>query len=147
MKITSSAFIDGGRFPQEFTAQGEDHSPPLRIEDVPGETKSLVLIMDDPDAPSGVFTHWVVFDIAAGERTFDRAKFPTSARLGRNDFGRVQYGGPNPPTGEHRYFFHAYALDRRLTLPEGATRVEVENAMKNHVLDRAKLVGTYAKKG
>lgn len=146
MKITSPVFVDGGKFPVEFTAQGQNHSPPLRIEGIPPETKSVVLIMDDPDAPSGIFTHWIVFDIPPSDLKFERGKIPATARLGLNDFGRLQYGGPNPPTGEHRYFFHGYALDRLLTLPEGATRADIENAMKNHIIGRGKLMATYAKR-
>ncbi len=131
--------------PREFTGLGEDASPPLRIQGCPPETKSLALIMDDPDAPSGIFTHWVVFDIPPGDGVFERNKVPTSARLGKNDFGRLVYGGPKPPSGEHRYFFHAYALDRLLALPEGSTRETVEQAMRDHILNHTKVMVHFAR--
>lgn len=145
MELMSPVIVNGGKIPKEFTGEGDDISPPLHIKNIPPETKSLVLIMDDPDAPSGIFTHWVVYDIDPNARTFDKGKVPATARLGKNDFGRVQYGGPMPPSGEHRYFFNAYALDTLLTMPEGATRDAVEKAMNTHVIDRAKLMGRYAR--
>jgi Raf kinase inhibitor-like YbhB/YbcL family protein len=143
MKISSPAFVDGGKIPKEFTGEGENHSPPLRIDDVPNEARSLALIMEDVDADSGIFTHWIVFDIAPRAKDFGRNQIPETARQGLNDFGRVEYGGPRPPTGEHRYYFHVYALDNLLTLPAKSTRAQIEAAMKGHILAQTKLMVHY----
>ena len=100
--------------------------------------------MDDPDAPHGTFTHWVVFDMDPKVVDLGEDHAPENARQGTNDWGQVEYGGPKPPSGEHRYFFHLYALDTKLNLPRGSTRLQVEQAMQGHVLDRAELIGRYA---
>lgn len=145
MELTSPVMVNGGRIPKEYTGEGDDISPPLQIKNIPPETKSLVLIVDDPDAPSGIFTHWIVFDIDPNARTFERGKVPETSRLGKNDFGRLEYGGPKPPSGEHRYFFNVYALDTVLGIPEGAEREKIEKAMNGHVIDRTKFMGRYAR--
>jgi Raf kinase inhibitor-like YbhB/YbcL family protein len=135
MKLTleCSAFENGAEIPTEFTADGLDRPPDLRWAHAPDGTRSLVLIMDDPDAPSGTFTHWVRYDLPEGKD-------------GRNDFQTVGYRGPAPPPrhGGHRYFFHLYALDvDSLGLPPGAPRMQVEEAMRGHVLDETTLMGRY----
>lgn len=142
MEITSPAFVNGGMIPQEFTADGKNVNPPLSIAGVPEEAKSLVLIMDDVDAPTGVFTHWVIFDAFPGVTRIDPGSTPEGT-MGVNSFGNDYYGGPCPPNGTHRYYFRIYAMDALLKLPWGSGRNEVEVAMKGHILDSGELIGTY----
>ncbi len=110
MQITSSAFKDREAIPMNYTADGEDISPPLSIRDVPEGTKSLALIVDDPDAPMGTWDHWIVFNIPSDTREIAEGSAPEGIR-GMNDFGKLEYGGPAPPSGTHRYKFKIYALD------------------------------------
>ena len=145
MRITSSAFRDEEHIPRQFTREGEDKSPPLHIEDVPTNTSSLVLILDDPDAPGRTFTHWIVFNLDPGTTEFRTSHVPGNAREGTNSWGQAKYGGPQPPSGTHRYFFRLYALDTTLDEPQGATREEIETAMEGHVLETAELMGRYAR--
>ena len=148
MRITSTAFGDGEFIPQQYSRYHEDNIPPLHIEDVPANARTLVLIMDDPDAPRGLFTHWVVFDIDAQVTDIGGDHAPEApARQGQNSWGETRYGGPRPPSGEHRYYFRLHALDTIIDLPRGSTRGEVEQAMKGHVLDTAELMGRYAVAG
>src|SRR5438876_9788033 len=121
MKISSSAFQEGGNIPSKFTCDGTDANPPLRFEGAPAETKSLVLIVDDPDAPSGLFTHWLIWNISSQTTTIAEGSTPKGVQ-GTNDFGKSGYGGPCPPSGTHRYYFKIFALDRELDLPFGAKR-------------------------
>ena len=145
MQLTSPAFRNGEHIPRPYSRYGADKSPPLRLEGVPAEARSLVLIMDDPDAPGGLFTHWVVFDMDPKTVDLEEDHAPeTPARQGANSWGETQYGGPKPPSGEHRYFFHLFALDRRLDLARGSTRETVEKAMEGHVLAEAELMGRFA---
>jgi len=144
MKIKCSEFENGSVIPERFSQYDVNRSPPLDFTDVPAEAKSLALIMDDPDAPRGTFTHWVVFNIDADTAGFRENKIPKDVRLGLNDYGKPEYAGPRPPNGEHRYFFRAYALDTGLDLPNGASREQVEQAMKDHVIAEAELMGRYA---
>jgi len=146
MKITSSAFQNGELIPVKFTADGADVNPPLRLEGVPEGAKSLVLIMDDPDAPVGVWDHWIVFNIPASVTEISENSTPEGAVVGRNSWGRQEYGGPAPPSGVHRYFFKLYALDTTLNLPAGATKSQVESAMKGHILAEAQLMGKYSRR-
>jgi Raf kinase inhibitor-like YbhB/YbcL family protein len=145
MKIMSPEFKEGEKIPKEYTRDGEDKSPPLHIEEVPEQAKSLPLIMDDPDAPSGTFNHWLLFNMDPKIHDIREDSPPVMATQGRNDWGEVQYGGPKPPSGEHRYFFKAFALDSVLPLPRGVPRNELEKAMSGHVLDQATLMGKYAR--
>lgn len=140
MKILSPEFQNNGFIPKKFTCQGEDISPALIIEDAPKEAKSLVLIVDDPDASIGTWVHWVVFDIPLIKRIEENS---VPGKQGRNDSGRNDYGGPCPPSGAHRYFFKIYALDRMLNLSEGITKKELEKAMEGHILGQAELIGLY----
>ncbi|MDO8511102.1 MAG: YbhB/YbcL family Raf kinase inhibitor-like protein [Nanoarchaeota archaeon] len=150
MKLTSSAFAEGGKIPSKYTCDGANTNPPLTFSDVPAKAKSLVLIMDDPDIPDfakekfkvQVWDHWVVFNIPPETKEVSEGKNPSGV-LGRNTGGKNAYGGPCPPDREHRYFFKLYALDTELPLPEGSTKAEVEKAMKNHILTEAKLMGRY----
>lgn len=149
LSISSPAFQDGERIPAKYTCQGQDISPPLKWSQVPDETQSLALIVDDPDAPSGVFTHWVIFNLPPDSRELPEAvpaasQLPSSALQGKNDFGKIGYGGPCPPPGyPHRYLFTLYALDRQLDLKAGSSKQQVLNAMEGHILAQGQLTGTY----
>jgi Raf kinase inhibitor-like YbhB/YbcL family protein len=143
--ITSSAFQEGGNIPSKFTCDGSDTSPPLQLTGVPSEAKSLVLIADDPDAPSGLFTHWLVWNIPPQTNSIAEGSAPKGVR-GSNDFGKSGYKGPCPPPGTHRYSFKVFALDRELNLRAGAKRSQVDAAMKGHVIAQGELVGRYARK-
>ena len=149
LSISSPAFQDGERIPAKYTCQGQDISPPLKWSQVPNETQSLALIVDDPDAPSGVFTHWVIFNLPPDSRELPEAvpaasQLPSSALQGKNDFGKIGYGGPCPPPGyPHRYRFTLYALDRQLDLKAGSSKKQVLNAMEGHILAQGQLTGTY----
>ena len=145
MKITSAAFQEGGNIPSKFTCAGSDTSPPLQITGVPSEAKSLVLIADDPDAPSGLFTHWLVWNIPPQTNSIAEGSAPKGVH-GTNDFGKSGYKGPCPPPGTHRYSFKIFALDRELDLPSGARRSQVDAAMKGHVIAQGELVGRYARR-
>jgi len=145
LRLSSPAFADGGGIPDKYTCQGENVSPPLAIDGVPAGARSLVLIMEDPDAPMGTWDHWIVWNIpVAGSIREDSV--PQGAVQGRNGWGRAEYGGPCPPSGRHRYLFRLYALDGMLSLAGGSTKARVEDAMKGHVLAQARLTGLYQKK-
>jgi len=143
MKIESPAFEHNEMIPPQYTCQGKDINPRLIISQVPLETKSLALIVDDPDAPAGTWTHWVVFDIPPDSTEIKEDTIP--GVQGYNSFGKNDWGGPCPPSGTHRYFFKVYALDAKLNLKEGAKKDEVEAAMKDHILDKAEIIGVYQK--
>ena len=145
MKITSSAFQEGASIPSKFTCDGADTSPPLQIADIPSGAKSLALIMDDPDAPSGLFTHWAVWNISPQTSSIAEGSTPKGVQ-GANDFGKSGYGGPCPPSGAHRYYFRIFALDRELDLPFSAKRGQVDAAMKNHIVAQGELMGRYSRK-
>ncbi|MBI2104079.1 MAG: YbhB/YbcL family Raf kinase inhibitor-like protein [Candidatus Omnitrophica bacterium] len=152
LTMTSSAFTDGGHIPSVYTCEGKDISPPLAWTEPPPGTNSLALIADDPDAPGKTWVHWVLYNLPPSARALPQAfppdeERPDGARQGTTDFGRVGYGGPCPPSGTHRYFFKLYALDAVLDVPPGATKPQVEAAMRGHLLAEAQLMGTYRKKG
>jgi len=144
MKITSSAFQQGGSIPSKFTCDGADTSPPLQIQEIPPPAKSLALIADDPDAPGGLFTHWIVWNISPQTSTIAEGSAPKGVP-GTNDFGKSGYGGPCPPSGTHRYFFKVFALDRELDLPAGGKRSQLDAAMKGHVIAQGELMGRYSR--
>jgi Raf kinase inhibitor-like YbhB/YbcL family protein len=150
--LTSSAFTDGASIPPKYTCDGDDISPPLKWSGVPAGTRSLALICDDPDAPGGMWVHWVIYDIPAAVAQLAEgipAAEVTSAgaRQGINDFKRVGYGGPCPPRGNaHRYFFKLYALDTELSLKPRATKKDLVGAMKGHILAEGQLMGTYKRR-
>ena len=144
MKITSSVFQQGGNIPSKFTCDGADTSPPLQIQEVPPTAKSLVLIVDDPDAPSGLFTHWIIWNISPQASTIAEGSAPKGVE-GLNDFGKSRYGGPCPPSGTHRYFFKIFALDKELDLPTGSKRAQLDAAMKGHVIAQGELMGRYSR--
>lgn len=142
MKINSSAFKQGESIPKKYTCQGDDVSPSLTFHDVPKGTKSFALIMDDPDAPMGTFVHWLAWNIS-GE-TKELPEGVVLAEQGKNDFKNTRYGGPCPPPGKpHRYYFKLYALDSLITLPKGSTKQQLEEAIKEHVLGKAELMGLF----
>jgi hypothetical protein len=145
MKVTSSAFQEGRNIPSKFSCDGANTSPPLQISDIPGGAKSLALIVDDPDAPSGLFTHWIIWNVSPQITTIAEANAPKGVH-GTNDFGKSGYGGPCPPSGTHRYYFKVFALDRELDLPAGAKRAQLDAAMKTHVIAQGELMGRYSRK-
>jgi Raf kinase inhibitor-like YbhB/YbcL family protein len=150
IQIHSAAFAEGGMIPQRYTCDGADVSPDLAWNGTPDDTRSLVLICDDPDAPMGTWVHWVLFNIPPTETGLP-AEIPPQASLssgaihGTNDFNRLGYGGPCPPGGTHRYYFKLYALDIDLELGSGATKAQVENAMRDHILAEGQLMGKYSR--
>ena len=146
MKIESRAFLNNGKIPSKYTCDGENVNPPLAISDVPRTANSLVLIVDDPDAPTGTWVHWTVWNINPQTREIFEKNCPPEAIEGMTDFGRRGYGGPCPPSGEHRYFFKLYALDIILNLTSDATAKDIEKAMENHIIDKAELIGVYSRR-
>ena len=149
--LTSPAFGDHERIPDKYTCEGADISPPLRWEGYPEETVSFALIVEDPDAPMGTFTHWVIYNIPANVNELEEGvpqveKLPSGALQGVNDFNRIGYGGPCPPPGKpHRYVFKIYALDVVLDVGPGASKEEVLKAMGGHILAEATLIGIYSR--
>lgn len=143
--LRSPAFAEGGRIPARFTCDGEDISPPLTWNRVPVEARSLALVMQDPDAPGGAFTHWTVWDLARRSRGLNAGRLPGDAVEGRNGFGRTGYGGPCPPTGDpaHHYVFRLYALNADLELTAGASPDAVLNAISQHAIASGTATGTY----
>jgi len=143
MKIISLEFQNNQLMPSKFTCDGENINPALVIENIPQGAKSLALIMDDPDATIGTFVHWVTFDIPVTSKIEEGS---TPGKKGNNTTGQKKYIGPCPPSGTHRYFFKIYALDTILNLNEGITKAQLEEAMDNHILDQAELIGLYKKR-
>ena len=155
LTLTSSAFSDGGGIPEQYTCDGADISPPLDWSGMPEGTRSLALVVDDPDAPDPAaprmtWVHWVVFnippDVGGLSENADETGYPAGAGVGLNDWKRAAYGGPCPPVGKHRYFHKLYALDVILSGLDSPTKADLEAAMKGHVIAEAQLVGTYQKK-
>ena len=150
IKLTSAAFKEGESIPRQYTCDGVNVSPPLEWSGVPKSAKTLAIIADDPDAPSGTWVHWVIYNLPA-ENIGMVENLPATENLkaggfqGKNDFGKIGYGGPCPPSGTHRYFFKIYALDNELPLKAGATKAEVEKAMEGHLVAQGQLMGTYRK--
>ena len=146
ISITSSSFQAGGDIPAKFTCDGTNVSPALQIGGVPNEAKSLVLIVDDPDAPRGLFTHWIIWNIDPKTTRVAENSAPAAGVQGTNDFGKRNYGGPCPPSGTHRYFFKIFALDTKLELKPNARRAELDAVMRGHVLAQGELMGRYSHK-
>jgi Raf kinase inhibitor-like YbhB/YbcL family protein len=147
MKLTSPDFSDGSSIPHRFTCDGEDISPTLKIDEVPQGAKSLVLIVDDPDAPGGTFTHWLIWNLTPDLTQITAENPSPGAVQGTNDFGALGYGGPCPPSGVHRYYFRLYALDVTLELAPKSKRKVVDAAIKGHIVGEATLMGRYSRKG
>jgi len=143
MELTSSAFNPMNYIPAKYTCDGDNLSPPLSIIDVPKRTVSLVLIVDDPDAPAGDWTHWLVWNIDPQTTLLKEGTIPLGAIEGLTSFGDQQYGGPCPPSGVHRYQFSLYALDTKLDLSNRTSKSVLLSAIQNHILNQTILVGLY----
>jgi Raf kinase inhibitor-like YbhB/YbcL family protein len=143
--VTSSAFQPGAKIPEQFTCKGANVNPPLQFGGIPAGTKNLALLVEDPDAPSGLFTHWLVWNINPATTQIAEKSVPSGAVQGTNDFGKAGYGGPCPPSGTHRYFFRVFALDRTLDLKSGAKRQEFDKALAGHALARGEVMGRYSR--
>lgn len=146
MKLSSPHFIDGSAIPSLYTCQGANRSPALRFEDVPSNAQSLALIVDDPDAPMETWTHWTLWNLAANTQELPEGhQAPAPAVEGKTDFGTNGYGGPCPPSGNHRYFFKLYALSTVLDLSQDSNPLELAKDMEGKILATAVLMGTYQK--
>jgi Raf kinase inhibitor-like YbhB/YbcL family protein len=145
LRIYSPAFLENGYIPDKYTCDGENVSPPLHIKGVSTKARSLVLIMEDPDAMAGDWVHWTVWNMDAATRVISENSIPDGSVEGDTDFDLPAWAGPCPRWGVHRYLFKLYALDTKLELASRATRPQLESAMKGHVLDRSELVGLYGR--
>lgn len=145
MKL-ASVFAYGEDIPSRYTCDGQNVSPELIISEVPSQAQRLVLIVDDPDAPGGTFVHWILYNIPVSAMKLTSQDIPKGSLEGTTDFMRTGYGGPCPPSGKHRYFFRLYAVDEILDLPAGATKSQVEKAIKGHIVEKAELMGLYSRK-
>jgi len=145
MKIQSTAFENNQAIPKKYTCDGDGINPPLNFSDVPQDAQSLTLIVDDPDAPSGIFTHWTVWNIDPKLSEIFENSVPVDATQGNSDAGKIGYIGPCPPSGTHHYFFKLYALDSKIDLPSGSKRSDLEKTMENHIIARAEFVGLYSR--
>lgn len=146
MKIASSEFENNGEIPKKYTCDGADVNPPLEFHDVPDNTGSFVLIVEDPDAPAKTWVHWVLYNIPGDTTSIEEDSVPEGALEGETDFGEPGYGGPCPPDGEHRYYFKLYALDvEELELFEGDSKERVEEAISNHVIESCELMASYSR--
>jgi len=143
LQLVSPAFKHNEFIPEKYTCDGKDINPPLLIENIPSGTKSMALIVDDPDAPAGTWVHWVVWNISPDTKEMKESSVPEGAQQGVNDFRKHEYGGPCPPSGTHRYFFKLYALDTMLNLGSKAKKSDIEQAMKGHILEKTELIGRY----
>lgn len=146
MKLTSPAFTHTKAIPAKFSCDGDDINPPLAIEGVPREAKSLALVMDDPDAPAGVWVHWLFWNINPATKQIGQGSVPPEAQQGVNSWERRNYGGPCPPSGTHRYVFRLYALKEQLNLPASATRKDLDRAMQGKIVAQTELLGLYSRK-
>ena len=146
LKLSSPVFTDNATIPETYTCDGKNVNPPLEIAGIPGKSKSLALTVDDPDAPAGMWVHWLVWNINPHTHEIPEDTVPREAVLGKNDWHRNSYGGPCPPSGTHRYVFRLYALDTAIGLAGTATKQDLEEAMEGHILDQAQLVGVYSHK-
>ena len=143
LNVQSAAFSNGGQIPSKYTCEGENINPPIQISSLPENTRSIALIVEDPDAPKGVYDHWIVWNIPPNEMIRENSRPGIS---GKNSFGNTGYGGPCPPSGSHRYFFKAYALDRELNIEAGSDKKRLNEAMQDHILSSGELMGRYQKK-
>ena len=146
ISVATSDFQAGGDIPAKFTCNGANVNPELKINGVPSEAKSLVLIVDDPDAPRGLFTHWILWNIDPKTTDIGENSVPAGGVQGTNDFGKRNYGGPCPPSGTHRYFFKIFALNMKLDLKTSARRADLDAAMKGRVMAQGELMGRYSHK-
>jgi len=147
MRLTSPAFKDNAEIPARYTCDGDNINPELVIENVPSGTKSLALLMEDPDAPNGLWVHWIVWNIRPNMGVLVERAEPRESVIGKNSWGHNRYGGPCPPSGTHRYMFKLFALDTTIGLAGTASKGELEVAMEDHVLGQAVLTGLYSEGG
>ncbi|NIP44225.1 MAG: YbhB/YbcL family Raf kinase inhibitor-like protein [candidate division Zixibacteria bacterium] len=149
IKITSPAFVQGGTIPARYTCDGDDICPEMSWKNVPEEAVSLAMIVDDPDAPGGTWIHCVAYNISPADTSISTEEIAAGKEvvMGKNSWGKMEYGGPCPPSGTHRYFFKIYALDKELELEPGATKEDLLKAMEGHILARGELMGTYHRRG
>ena len=147
MKISSSAFASNEPIPSKYTCDGLNINPPLQVSEVPGNAKSLALIVEDPDASPGVFIHWILWNINPGISNIEENSVPPGCMEGVSSFGRIGYGGPCPPSGtKHRYFFKIFALDSLLDLNPDTKARELKNIIEDHIIEIAEFIGTYKKR-
>ena len=144
LNISSTAFNSEGNIPAKYTCDGEDINPPLTVSDIPEDAQTLAIIMEDPDAPKGIFTHWLVWNIRKSQHIKEHTNPGIS---GNNSAGKTGYHGPCPPSGSHRYYFHVYALNDELDLHVGADRASLEDAMKDHILAQGSIMAHYQRTG
>lgn len=150
LEIKSSVFENEGMIPKKFTCDGEDISPELTWDGAPENTKSFALVCDDPDAPVGTFVHWVIFNIPSdvsklSENTPNTKMLENGAKQGKNNFGKIGYGGPCPPGETHRYYFKLYAIDQNVDLDPGISKDQLLEEIKDNIIDEAELMGKYAR--
>ena len=143
LRVQSVAFSHGGHIPPKYTCEGENVNPPLEISDLPENTRSLALIVEDPDAPRGIYDHWIAWNIPPHEAIAENSR---PGITGKNSFGNTGYGGPCPPSGSHRYFFKVFALDSELNIRAGSDKKALEDAMKDHILASGELMAHYQKR-
>jgi Raf kinase inhibitor-like YbhB/YbcL family protein len=143
MKLSSLAFENGGKIPKEYTCDGKNVNPPLKVENAPSNAKSFALVFDDIDAPRGTYVHWIVWNIDPGLKEMREDSVPEGAMQGMNDFKKRNYGGPCPPGRAHKYVFKIYALDTVLNLNPNGTKKDLEKAMEGHIISQAQLTGSY----
>lgn len=148
LTLSTSSFQPEGTIPEKYSKDGGNVSPALSWEGLPDQTTSLALIVDDPDAPSGLFDHWLVYGIPVEAKGLEEnqpigRELSNGARQGMNGYGELGYGGPKPPSGKHRYFFHLYALDTESDLPSGLTREELEGVIQGHIVEETQIMGWY----
>ena len=145
MKLESSSFENNQNIPKTYSCDGDNINPPLEISDVPENAKSLALIMDDPDAPGGTFTHWFMWNITTDTKEILEGDWPEDAEQGLNDRGELGYTGPCPPSGVHHYHFKLYALSKKLDIPPNSTKEELEKEIENAFISKSELVGIYSR--
>jgi len=145
MKLTS-VFEHNRNIPSIYTCDGEDLAPELSVSEIPENTKELALIVDDPDAPMGTWVHWIIYNLPSNTTKIDAKNLPVGSKQGMTNFGRIGWGGPCPPNGAHRYFFKLYALDKKINLPEEASKSQLEEAIKNNIIEKVELIGIYKRK-
>ncbi len=145
MELSSPVFEHGGRIGRRYTCDGEDISPPLSVKGAPENTKSMALIVDDPDAPAGTWVHWLLWNIDPADLEIKEGQVPEGSTEGLNDFKKHSYGGPCPPSGTHRYFFRLYALDTNIDINENSEKNDLLNAMEGHILAKTELIGLYSR--
>ncbi len=146
LKVSSPAFEHNSFIPEKYTCDGKDVNPSLLIENIPSKTRSLALIVDDPDAPGGTWVHWVLWNIPPETKEIRENSVPKNSQQGLNDFRKHNYGGPCPPPGTHRYFFKLYALDTTINLSPNSTKADLEKAVQGHVIEQAQIIGLYKRR-